>query len=87
MGSLAVLLRPPGRPVGLLARLVVPVGAVLEPLYVGMFMMPAIIPWPGRVSSIVSGGVLLIAGTAAGAAVLMRHRRRSETPPRRGHAR
>jgi len=46
-----------------------------------MFMMPAIIPWPGRVLSIVSGGVLLIAGTAAGAAVLMRHRRRSETPP------
>jgi len=72
---------------GLLAPLVVPVGAALEPFYVGMFMMSAIILWPGRVSSIVSGGVLLIAGTAAGAAVLVRHRRRPETPPRRGHAR
>lgn len=61
---------------GLLARLIVPVGAVLEPFYVGMFTMPAIIPWPGRVSSIVSGVVLLMAGTAAGAAILVRHRRR-----------
>ena len=72
---------------GLLARLVVPVGAVLEPFYVGMFTMPAILPWPTRVSSIVSGGVLLIAGTAAGAAVFLRQGRRTEKLPSRRHTR
>ena len=61
---------------GLLARLAVPVGAVLEPFSVGMFTMPAIVPGPGRVSSVISGVVLLVAGTAAGAAVLVRQRRR-----------
>ena len=61
---------------GLLARLVVPVGAVLEPFIVGMFTMPAVMPWPGRVSSIVSGVVLLLAGTAGGVEVLVTHRRR-----------
>jgi len=60
----------------LLARLVVPAGAVLEPFIVGTFTMPAVMPWPGRVSSIVSGVVLLLAGTAGGAAVLVTHRRR-----------
>ena len=63
-------------PWGLPARLVVPVGAVLEPFYLGMFTMPAIMPWPGRVSSVVTGVVLVAAGTAGGAAVLVRHRRR-----------
>ena len=61
---------------GLLARLVVPVGAFLEPFYVGMFAMPAIMPWPSRVSSIVCGVVLLAAGTSGGAAALLRHERR-----------
>jgi len=61
---------------GLLARLVVPAGAVLEPFIDGTFTMPAVMPWPGRVSSIVSGVVLLLAGTAGGAAVLVMHRRR-----------
>ena len=66
---------------GLLARLVVPIGAVLEPFFVGMFTMPAIFPWPTRVSSIVGGGVLLIAGTAAGVAALLQQGRRAEEPP------
>lgn len=72
---------------GLLARLVVPVGAVLEPFSVGMFTMPSILPWPTRVSSMVSGGVLLIAGTATGAAVLLRRGRRTEKTPLRNHTR
>ncbi len=61
---------------GLLARLALPIGAVLEPFYLGMFTVPAMMPWPGRVSSVVTGVVLVAAGTAAGAAVLVRHRRR-----------
>lgn len=65
---------------GLLARLVVPVGAVLEPFSVGMFTMPAIMPWPSRVSSIVCGVVLLGAGTSGGAAALVRHKRRQPAP-------
>lgn len=72
---------------GLLARLVVPVGAVFEPFFVGMFTMPAILPWPTRVSSIVSGGVLLIAGTAAGAAVLLRQGKRAEKQSLSRHTR
>lgn len=61
---------------GLMARLVAPVGAVLEPFYVGMFTMPAFVPWPSRVSSIVCGVVLLAAGTSGGAAPVVRHKRR-----------
>jgi hypothetical protein len=65
---------------GLLGSLVVPVGAVLEPFYVGMFTMPATMPWPGRVSSAVSGVALLVAGTAGAVAVLVRRRRGPRTP-------
>lgn len=72
---------------GLLASLVVPVGAVLEPFVVGMFTMPSILPWPTRVSSTVSGSVLLITGTAAGATLLLRQGRRTEQTRSRGHTR
>jgi hypothetical protein len=67
---------------GLLGRLTVPVGAVLEPFALGMFTTPAILPWPDRVSSAVSGVVLLTAGILGGAAVLV-FRPQSRAAPRR----
>jgi hypothetical protein len=59
---------------GLVARLVVPAGAMIEPLYRGMFRVSTILPWPERVASSAAGVVLVVAGTA-GAAVLIRQRR------------
>lgn len=61
---------------GLLARLIVPVAAALVPSYLGMFRMPAIMPWTDRVSSVVSGVVLIVAGLFGAAVILVRHRRR-----------
>ncbi|WP_051047883.1 hypothetical protein [Rhodococcus sp. AW25M09] len=63
-----------GGPSGLLARLVVPVGAVLEPFYRRMFSVPTILPWPDRVASVAAGLILVVAGLVGGA-VLIRHRR------------
>jgi len=48
---------------GVVARLVVPAGAVLEPFVLRMFSSPGIMPWPGRVASVISGLTLLTAGT------------------------
>ncbi len=48
---------------GVGARLVIPVGALLEPFVIGMFTSPAIMPWPTRFASISVGVVLLAAGT------------------------
>lgn len=56
---------------GTVARLAVPVALVLEPFQVGMFTSPAILPWPDRVSSIVSGMVLVGAGAVGVLAVLV----------------
>jgi hypothetical protein len=56
---------------GLAARLVVPVAAILEPIAIGMFAEPVVMPWPGRVSSVISGTILLAAGTVGGAAILV----------------
>ena len=61
---------------GLLGRLTVPAGAVLEPFPLGMFTTPAILPWPDRISSTASGVVLLAAGVISGAAALVRHEQR-----------
>lgn len=58
---------------GLLAKLVVPVGAVLEPVYRGSFTEMALLPWTDRASSTISGVVLLVAGLAGATAVLCRH--------------
>lgn len=60
---------------GLVARLVVPVAAVLEPFYLGMLSPPAFMPWPGRVSSVMSAVVLIAAGTAGAASTIVRHRK------------
>lgn len=67
---------------GLLARLVVPVAAIVEPFFLGMFNTPAILPWANRVSSVVSAVVLIAAGTAGAAAILARHRTRQSAPTR-----
>jgi uncharacterized protein DUF6518 len=55
---------------GLAACLVVPTGAVLEPLVLGLFTTPAILPWPNRVADFISGSVLLLAGVAGCVRVL-----------------
>ncbi|GAB1644243.1 hypothetical protein [Krasilnikovia sp. MM14-A1259] len=71
---------------GMAARLVVPVGAVLEPFYLGRFTTPAILPWPDRVAAIGSGLALLTAGVAGCLRVLATGRRRQATPGRRATA-
>lgn len=60
---------------GLPARLVVPAGAVIEPFFVRMFDLPTILPASNRISSIVTGVVLLVAGVVGAVAVLIRWRR------------
>ncbi|WP_289020348.1 hypothetical protein [uncultured Ornithinimicrobium sp.] len=64
---------------GLAARLVVPAAAVCEPFLIGMFTSPPIMPWPGRVSSVISGMILLLAGTVGGIAIIARYRRATAT--------
>ena len=63
LGLVGALARRPGAR-GVLARLVVPAGAVLEPLVMGLFSTPAALPWPQHVADLTSGTVLLAAGTA-----------------------
>ena len=76
---------------GLLGRLTVPVGAVLQPFVLGMFTTPAFLPWPDRLSSTVSGVVLLTAGVLSGVKILARptrrHRRTNEVPDEPSRAR
>lgn len=69
-----------------MARLVVPAGAVLEPFVIGMFTTPAIMPWPGRVASVISGLVLLTAGTVGCLTVLVAARKQQSTRERRALA-
>lgn len=64
---------------GLIARLVVPVGAMAEPFVVGMFGRPDFLPAPDRISTTIVGGVLLTAGI--GGAILILHRHRTAGPP------
>ncbi|MFG1674521.1 hypothetical protein [Micromonospora sp. NPDC049282] len=71
---------------GVAARLVVPLGAVLEPFAVGRFTTPAILPWPNRVADLISGLVLLVTGTVGCCRVLAAGRRRTATRGRRATA-
>ncbi|MGC4864681.1 hypothetical protein ACLQ3B_04500 [Micromonospora sp. DT53] len=73
-------------PWGVAARLVVPVGGVLEPFVVGRFTTPAILPWPNRVADIVSGLALLTAGVVGCFRVLATGRRRPAMNERRATA-
>ena len=60
---------------GVVARLVVPVGAVLEPFVVGMFTTPAMMPWPTRFASVSVGVLLVVGGTVGCLKVLAAARR------------
>ncbi len=71
---------------GVVARLVVPAAAVLEPFVIGMLTSPAIMPWPQRVASVISGMVLLTAGTAGCIRVLVAARKQQSTRERRAIA-
>lgn len=66
---------------GLLGRLITPLGAVLQPFALSMFTTPSFLPWPDRVSSTVSGAVLLTAGMFGGARVLASHKRKRPRGP------
>lgn len=61
---------------GVAARLVVPVGALLEPFVIGMFTMPAMMPWPNHFASAIVGAILLVAGTWGCIKVLYAGKRR-----------
>ncbi|MCL6422217.1 hypothetical protein Bequi_02225 [Brachybacterium sp. JHP9] len=72
---------------GLLGRLVVPAGALVEPWLLGMFHPLAIFPWPNRFASIACGALLTAAGIAGAAWVLrrgLRGRRGPTGPPASG---
>ncbi len=71
---------------GVLARLFVPAGAVFEPFVLRMFTSPVIMPWPGRVASVLSGLVLLTAGTVGCIRVLVAARKQQSTRERRASA-
>lgn len=60
---------------GLLARLVVPLAAVAEPILLGMFTQPDFLPAPTLISSTVAG-VVLVVGGLVGAALVIRGSRR-----------
>lgn len=55
---------------GLVAGLVVPLAAIVEPFFVGMFRLPGILPIPDRASSVVAGAILIVSGLAGGVLVL-----------------
>lgn len=69
---------------GRLCALVVPVGAVCEPLATGAFMLNPTWSWPMRYASVASGVLLLLAGVV-GAVMVIRagyaSRRLERTPP------
>lgn len=73
-------------PWGATARLIVPIGAVLEPFVHGWFTTPAILPWPNRVADLVSGLTLLTVGAAGCLHVLVAGRRRQATHGQRATA-
>lgn len=73
-----------GGPSGLMARLVVPAGAMIEPFFRGMFGVPTMLPWPERFAS-VAAGIILVAAGIVGAAVVIRQRRKQ--PSTSGHSR
>lgn len=58
---------------GLLARLIVPAGAMAEPLLTSDFRRSGgQVPWPQRCSDLISGALLIALGLAGGFAVLRR---------------
>ncbi|MGD7733126.1 DUF6518 family protein [Propionibacteriaceae bacterium G57] len=80
LGLVGAAMRRPG-PLGTLAALVVPLGAIAEPFVRGMFATPAMLPWPDSASSAVSGMLLVAVGLAASVRVLLRARRGQSPRP------
>lgn len=72
LGLVGALVHHSGR-LGLLAGLVVPFGAVAEPFVRGFFTMPAIMPWPDRVSATITGAVLVMGGLVGAVVAVRRH--------------
>ncbi len=79
LGLVGAIAHRPG-PLGWIAALVAPAGVIAEPFAMGMFTSPAGIqlPWPGRLSSIVSGTALVACGTLL-AILVARHRHSGHT--------
>lgn len=80
LGLVGATARRPGS-WGRVSRLLVPVAAALEPFATGLFTSPSVMPWTSRVSSVVTGIVLLGAGTVGGAAVLVAHEESDSAAP------
>ncbi|NAZ80709.1 hypothetical protein GTR02_02605 [Kineococcus sp. R8] len=70
LGVVGAVARSRG-PLGLPARLTVPVGALLEPFVRGGFTVSEHLPWPDRVSGALSGSVLVAAGVAGSVVVVV----------------
>ncbi|MDO5500059.1 MAG: hypothetical protein Q4F67_10325 [Propionibacteriaceae bacterium] len=66
---------------GLVARLVVPVAAGVEPFLLGMFTQPDFLPAPTLISSNVTGVVLVIGGLVGAVLVIRGYRRARSTKP------
>ena len=69
--------RPTG--VGMAAALVVPAGAVLQPVIMGTLRWDGSVPWPNALAGFVSSVVLIVAGVA-GVCVLARMRLPNSSP-------
>ncbi|MDR6318594.1 hypothetical protein J3R03_002790 [Actinoplanes couchii] len=82
LGLVGAIARRPG-PIGLVSRLVVPAGAMLEPWVLGLFFTSAVLPWPNRVADFVSGAVLSAAGMAGAVRVLAVSWKRRQASPGR----
>lgn len=63
-----------GDDLGVLARLVVPVGALAEPLVRGMFTPSGAMGWPWQTATPVAGGLLAVAGAVGIVLALARGR-------------
>ncbi len=62
---------------GLAARLLIPVGAVLEPFVKKMFINSSTMALPHQASNVVAGAILLVGGLLLGAAIVAADRRKS----------
>lgn len=65
---------------GLFARLVVPVGALIEPIFVGLFSVPPMLPWPQRFASAVCGTTLMAGGVLGAVMILRLYKRNAGSP-------
>lgn len=79
LGACGAVARRRGWP-GLAARLLIPLGAVVEPFLLHMFTAPAILPWPARLSSGICGILLLTFGLVTGYLVVQNWRTAGPTP-------